>query len=213
MKDTLKKNKIALSFLIFATLACLFYLFALRNLYSDINEKQEKIQEKIAEREITEEKIRSLPEIREKISSIKEEENKIKNLISKDQAVELIKELENLAENTGNEINFSIIEQDKNKKKDDKKKDPEIKIPSENYLEIKISLEGNESSVFNFIKKMENIHYWNDIISIQIKTFEKEMEAAASIGTSPVPETNSEKAKKKYHGITADLDTVFYTEN
>lgn len=207
MKEILNKNKISISILTFTILVALFHLFVVENLYFDTNEKKERIQERIADKEIIEEKIKSLPEIRGKISSIKEEEGKIQRLISKSQIVDLIKDLEGLAEKTGNKISFSVIEEDKNKKKDEKKKDHEIKLPSENYLKIKISLEGNETNIFNFIKKIENIHYWNDIISIQIKAFEKEVEADS------LSENNPEKVKNKYQGITADLETLFYTEN
>ena len=127
--------------------------------------------------------------------------------------MELVEEFEKLAKDTGNEIKIEINEGKKEKDKKAKKDDESIKLPSENYLQMNILIYGKYGDIFTFIKKLENINFWNDIISLnitkrEISQFSRPDNVSVFENPSGINPSNEQVNKN----MTAVMETVFYLE-
>src|SRR3990167_6922313 len=194
MADKWKKYKEYIVSVLFFVVLILVYIFIVRPLAAKIGENKEKIKEK------------------EEI--YRKNEDYVKNVLARqDQVVELVEELEKLAKDTGNEIKIEINEEKKEKDKKAKKDEESIKLPSENYLQMKILVYGKYRDIFNFIKKLENINFWNDIISLNItkrETSQFSRPDNVSIFENPggINPSNEQASKN----VTAVMEAVFYLE-
>jgi len=214
MADKWKKYKEYIVSVLFFVVLILVYIFIVRPLAAKIGENTDEIQKKIADRTVYEEKTKNLTKIKEQAEIYRKNEDYVKNVLARqDQVVELVEELEKLAKDTGNEIKIEINEEKKEKDKKAKKDEESIKLPSENYLQMKILVYGKYRDIFNFIKKLENINFWNDIISLNItkrETSQFSRPDNVSIFENPggINPSNEQASKN----VTAVMEAVFYLE-
>lgn len=194
-------------------LALLFY-FIVKPLINSVNFKTGEIQEKTLSQEGRAKKLSELPRLREQFNKIQGEKDNIRVLISLDRAVVLIEELEKIAEETGNNITINAEE-----KVDDKKVknagDESVLIknlPSNNYLKVNILLAGNYGDVVNFIRKIENIQYWSDIISVNISNKKLNLINRTSNSSPFSRSSNDVDDFFRVGNVSTILEVVFYLD-
>ncbi len=176
MKEILKKYKIILNIIIYLILISAFFLLAIKPTFESIKEYQNKIQKTLLDQESQEKRIAKIPELEKKYEELMKEKERIDFFFTEEKAVDLVDDLENLARQTGNEINIEFQKKEENKtaqvrseKKSSEEKDKILKnLPLEDYLKIKIGLRGSFDSLISFLKKIENMRYYSDVISLNI---------------------------------------------
>ncbi len=198
-------------------LAALFY-FVIKPFAESVNSKIEKVQEKTVNQERQMKKLNELAELKEQFEMIQREKENIQVLISPNNLVALIEEIEKVAEETNNKIIISAEEKKKTKKSkdsknDEKKEDLIANLPSDKYLKMNILLSGSYNSIIDFIRKVENIKYWSDIVSINISNKELGFANRRS-GSSPFissrGESDDEEKFFEPGDISSILGIVFY---
>jgi uncharacterized protein YxeA len=175
-----KKYKKYIIGIIIALIVWCFSIFCAVFLLKKINFRVDEIQEKITKQENEKKKMQEMPKFQNQNELIKEKESSIPVLFSKDNAVTLIEKLENLAQETNNQIEIQLSDDisgdrpkstasnEKNSK--EKTKDTSImgNLPSQNYLDIKVKLTGDYDGFVEFLNKIENLDYYSDVVSLQI---------------------------------------------
>lgn len=225
MKELLAKYKEAIVItLFFALLGALVY-FVVFGFLKNISVKGDNIQEEILIQEGKKKRLESIPAYREKAQEISAEKEKLNVFVSKENALALIKELEDMSQKTGVQININIDEKGNNAaptksapaKKDDKAEKTLVEsLPNQNYLSLKMDIFGEYPKIMDFIQKMENMKYVNDMISLQINQAKEEEKEAApqrevfGNGNQAVVE-NTEVAPAK-GPLKATISAVFYLQ-
>lgn len=238
MQNFLKKQRQALALIGYALILVAVFFFAVKPLLAKINARRDQIQEELATQEDRKKQILALPNIKEQYLAVQKENDKLSVLISKDEAVNLIESIEKLASDTNNAVKITIVQADPNSreailaqkqaaqdkqsgdKNKDKNKDVSLvdTLPGKNYLEIKISLKGKYNDALRFMEKLENMHYYSDILSFDMRAEDSSSGQANQITRSSDPfanrgqspsaspvEVSSEEQK-----IVTDLEVVFY---
>jgi hypothetical protein len=155
---------------------------------------------------------------------IKSDEDKMNVSLNRESAVILIEKLEKVSEETGNEIKIELVEEkvdNKNsgnlKKTDTKEADNLISsLPSDNYIKMRIKLSGEYINLLDFIKKLENMEYYSDIIYIKATKEQEKVSNQAPIASPFEGEDliNKEKTSiEEKSKISSILEAVFYLEN
>ena len=111
-------------------------------------------------------------------TKIETKKEKLQVFVSQNEIINLIKRLEKTAAETGNEAIIEDVEiknekakkESKNKKirKNTEKNKKMFSLPSNNYIKIKINLRGSYNDFINFVRKIENMDYYSDIISLHL---------------------------------------------
>jgi Tfp pilus assembly protein PilO len=228
MKDFIKKHKIVLILVIYVLLIGAVFYFVIRYFFSSIESNNNKIQETMLDQENKKKRIDELPRLQEQYQMIAMNEGKMTYLLTEDRAVDLIKEVEDLAEKTGNSINIemlsdkdkSAVKQPNNIKKDSNIMDLRASLPGADYLEMNIHLTGEYSNLLNFMKKIENVEYYDDIVSIVISVDDESSKSdalspfssASAVTTNQNPDqqnSNSPSLEQKTK-INSTIGAVFY---
>lgn len=210
MKNFFNRYKITTAVILYIlALVALFY-WLMQPLFFQIQSKNDKIQEVITRQESKTKRLQDLAKLRSQYEMTVDKEKNLILLFDKNQAVELIKELEEIAAVTGNKIIIEIkeeaesVQSKKGKRENDEKKDIKENLPSDNFLTFNISLSGNYAQAISFIKKLENMEYYNDILAVNIELDADKEEAqfgvSRSSGTNPVDRptpTSSQESKLK----------------
>lgn len=169
MKDFLKKYNIQSIISIYIVVVFAVFYFLVMPTITEIRDTANKInQEKIAG-ELREEQLMTVSTMEDDYNKFKENEDSFDIMIDSKNEVELIKELERIAEQTGNKIELKIQEDaDIKPKAKQKVVEGDIKgnLKYSNYLSILIAIEGDHTSLVNFINKIENYKKTINIISI-----------------------------------------------
>lgn len=176
MKNNLQKYKIQLviALYVLAVLAA-GYFFIIPSVQG-VADKAQQIQQQEIDHNLDKERIASLSIMEENYEKFKDNESDLNIIMDSFKEVDFIKELEDLAEQTNNKVEFRIQENaDKKTVSKNKKEVPGIKesLSHSNYLSMQIALEGNYGGLLKFIYKLENFHNYVNIISISVE--KKEM--------------------------------------
>ena len=214
------------------------FAFAAKYLIEEISSKNDDIKKEIIDHEERKKRLAEISNLEDQFKTIEKEKEKLEVFASQDKIISLIKELEEIAAETGNEAAIEKVEiQDENSKKEPKskntarnagknKKDLTFpKIPDNNYVEIGVKLQGSYNDAVNFIRKIENMNYCSDIISFQMSVREKGLTEQSSnkpysrksdflVGKNSGSENNKNKIiVKKSTGesiINSALEIIFY---
>lgn len=169
MEKNWKKNKFWFIVAGYMAFFCLVAYFLVFRIIGEINYKSEETQKKMINGEIVQAKISSIPNMEKNIQSFTEKGKDFDILLLADGEVDFIKNLESLAENTGNKIALRIEEDKKATKTEADKKRLQNNLAYENYIMMEINLEGGYEEFMNFINKLENMGQYSDIVSIAMK--------------------------------------------
>lgn len=218
------------NFLILAALLAFFggaFFLGIRYLLKEISANNENIKKETINHEERQKRLAEIPELKSQFEMVEKENNKFEIILSQNQIITLIKNLEEIAGETGNEM---VIEDMEIKNGEDEKKakkkgggkseEGEKKLSVDltgNYVSMKIKLRGNYNSALNFIEKVENMNYCADIISLQLSAEESGMASRTSgtlLSVSPfverIPMSGDEtnKAKTKENTDEAVINSV-----
>lgn len=209
MKDFLKKNKIAVTLIAYVVLILAFMYFLVMPSIVAISDKAQRIQQQEIDRKLNEERAASLPSMEEGYVRFKDNEGKLVIIMDSSKEVDFIEELEVLAEETENRIEFRVQES-VDKKAVSKKKEGEADIKSKlaytNYLSMQIALEGDYDSLLKFMNKVENLHNYVNIVSVSSEKNEIK-EAKQNSGPFSVSNPTKENGREVLNTI---LDVVVY---
>lgn len=222
MKNFWRKYKIHLIIIAYLFSVGAVYFFAVKPLVLKIGEENDRIQGVLADQENRQEKIARIPVFKNQFEKIKSEEDRIKISLTGDTVVDLIKRIENISETTGNEVKIEVAPDQANKKtpvkskKDDGKSSKDLisGLPGEKYITISITAQGDYENMINFVRKLENMDYYSDIISFKIT---KTKENAALSSANPFETAPSDAEIKNIdlekNKITTAIIASFYLAN
>jgi Cft2 family RNA processing exonuclease len=198
---------------------------AILPLMKKISDEKDRIQEETLKQEITKKHVSELPKIQQQFDVLKNSSNSIDVLLDKEdkeKAVELIKRLENVSEASGTKITIAVqdaaAQKASNVVKSKNVADSSLAndLPSTNYLQFKITLEGDYNSIIKFVNTLENFEYYSDIIGIDIKKAEaensKQVSSDGVLGNPFITGNSNAPADASIEKLSATLDTVFYTK-
>lgn len=168
MKDFIKRYKIILSSVIFSISILGLANFVIKPLVNKIASKADSIQQEKTNKELNEIKLASVSTMEKDFSRFKDEEGRLNIIIDQEKELDFIKELELLAEQTGNRIEFRVEDEMNNARVKAKKNEVSIKdsLKYKDFLSMQIALEGDYTNLLNFINKLENYKNYVNIISI-----------------------------------------------
>jgi len=169
MKDFLKIYKIQLvvgaygvAFIVFIYLVCMPIVGEIKNTANEIQEKK-------IMGELREARLSNIVNLNNNYNKFKDNEDNFNIIIEPNSEVELIEELEDIADQTGNKIEFKIQEAiDPKLKAKQKVADDDIKskLKYTEYLSMLIAVEGSYDNLMEFIHKIENYKKTINIISV-----------------------------------------------
>lgn len=224
MKIIWEKYKEIFILLAYVAVLAVLFAFIIKPLFFQIQEKRRYAEEKTVEQEITRKKINELPQLKERMDVVKQEDAKLNVFFSQDKALSLIKRLENLAAETGNEISIEIIKEFginniETKKTQIKETGIINELPDKDFLLMRLNLDGDFNSTVEFIRKIESMDYFSDIIAVKLSKDENSKEVdAGSVSTffsSNVTEKEPvvpQDINKLENPLKIVLDIVFYQE-
>lgn len=228
MKKFFQKQRETMAIFVYFVAIMAVVCFVSMPLLGGINKVRDQIQEEILKQEIIRQQLGELPKIQEQYEMLIKKESVVDVLFDKNNAVTLIEKLEGLAQSGNNKIEISVQDKPKSTQENkssqslSKKKDTEKELveylPSQDYLQMKITITGSYNSIVDFIKKLESFEYYCDITSIQIKQAESDNKQVADIGVANPFDSNHAMENQEVveniedKKITADFDVVFYTK-
>lgn len=182
-----------------AVLILIIYFFA-SSLITSIAANSDEIQKMAIDEQMNRAKISKLPEIERNLSDFDSNKNKIDVILDPDAEVAFIKDLELLAEQTGNKISLSVSDDKSSpappvKSKGTDKNDIKSNLPYDSYISMKINLEGSYFSLVNFVHKLENYNYYLKIVSIESKKQLPAQTMSNSLDIFSYASTNNNKSK------------------
>ncbi|HBI34280.1 MAG TPA: hypothetical protein DEA43_02020 [Candidatus Moranbacteria bacterium] len=224
MKNFLHKQREIIAILAYVAVVVGIVYFAIFPLLGRINSINDEIQQETMKQESVKLHIEQLPKIQKQYEALQASGDLMDVLLNKDKAVVLIERLEKLADSTGNEITIAVQQETAPVKKTQTKtataaavEDTLVaNLPSADYLEMKISLNGSYNSIIEFIDLLEKFEYYADIIEIKINKEEANVSTvnSATVGmfsrSSSVTSKQPEKSLKRGE-LAASLGVVFYT--
>ncbi len=211
MKNFFKKYKIYLGIAGYLLFVAAMTFLAIMPLISEINSRNNGIQEKITDQENRKERLEKIPAIKEQSEKIKGEEEKVNIILTKDNIVDLIKKIEKVSEETNNKVKIEVIEDFAKKaaakaKKDDNQKSLADKLGNQEFVAMDINLAGNYQSFIDFVRKIENMEYYSDIISIKMT---KEKDKSGDRPANPFDGIGEEDVASG-NNIYSTLEVIFY---
>ena len=153
---------------------------------SHLKQKSNLLKIKVIDEKEKERKIKQFPILKKQFQEFSEDRNRLVGvLFDKNDIVKLVRELEEIALETGNNIDIQVEngnEKDKKKKeitskkkkKEDEKEKLLVGITDEDYFVVNIILRGDYNSFLKFIYKLENIPYYNNVINFELVRQEAE---------------------------------------
>ncbi|HHE45795.1 MAG TPA: hypothetical protein ENL05_00370 [Candidatus Moranbacteria bacterium] len=193
MKNIWIKHKLAIIILSYALIIGLAIYFLELPLIKNIKNTSNKIQEKLLDQQIYQNRLSQLPQMEKNIKVWQSQKDSLKTILTSDDEAGFIESLDIIAEQTGNMINLQIGDpvdpkelakiKRANQSRSNLQKGILDSLTYKNYFPMKINLKGSYIELINFIHKLENFNFYVNVISLDIK---KEKVA---------PDQNTSKAK------------------
>lgn len=227
MKNFLTKQREVVALLSYAAIIASLVYFVILPLIASINSINDQIQQETMKQESVRLHLEQLPRIQKQYQALQNEGDLANALLDKNKAVVLIEKIEKLAESTGNKVAITVqdaapttVTKKNSTKSTEQATDTLLaKLPSQDYLQMKINLTGDYASVITFIDLLEKFEYYADITEVKIN--KDEADEAPSSTTSnrglfdvaPQSAVSSSEARKNVANddvLAASLTTVFY---
>lgn len=172
-----------------------------------IRAEADEIQKKIIDDEVAKKNLAKIPQLMNDYTIFSSQEKNLNVILQKESEVEFIKSLENLAKETGNEISLKLIEEEgslskntqgKIKAKEKEGEDIFSGLPYENYITIQLELKGGYPELTRFLKKLENMEYAANVMTLDLKKEKKQTEERSNnpfidSGSASISEENPER--------------------
>ncbi|PIU81069.1 MAG: hypothetical protein CO140_01655 [Candidatus Moranbacteria bacterium CG_4_9_14_3_um_filter_40_7] len=221
MKNFWKKYKIQAIIAGYFLFLGIFTYGGIFTVIKNIKNGADEIQKKIIDNEIDKKNLNKIPQLVGDYEIFSSQENNFDVILEKESEIEFIKSLEELAKETGNEISLKLIEEESSQAKDVKektkteeknKKDIKNNLPYENYIVIQLELRGEYPGLVRFLKKLENMDHFVNVVALDLKKEENQIEEKP--GNPFVSSDNSEKeekeASRKKEILKSLIDLIVY---
>lgn len=224
----LKKNKIYLIIAALLIIWVCFVIFIISPSIKLLRGDFDLVQMKLLDVQNRDDKLGKLNTLRDNFEKINGERKSLEAIFHKNNIVDLAKELEIIAQKTENEISISVDEENKkilelSKSKTASKENELLKLlPAKDYFTIKITLVGNYNGLVKFVDKLNNLKYYNTIVSFNATskkiTIEKDKNSETDNvsgeinilgGNSGAVSLDAEEKEKLV--LSSDLDVIFYS--
>ena len=233
MKNIWIKHRLAIIILSYALVVSFVIYFLELPLVKNIKNTSNKIQEKLLDQQIYQNRLSQLPQMEEDMKIWQSQKNYLKTILTSDDEAGFIESLDTIAEQTGNTIKLQIgnpvsskeLAKIKrvNQSRSNLQKGILDNLTYKNYFSMEISLKGNYTELINFIHKLENFNFYVNVISLDIK---KEKVMPKKIGqdqsTSEVglfsSSTSTNEPQKNIANFTqkeilnSDIKVIVYTK-
>jgi hypothetical protein len=214
MRNFLAKHKISISILVYLAVVVALFYFVAGKLFQSIEINNNLIQQIIIDQDNRKKRLGETGKLEEQYNMAVSYENLLGNLLTEDKAVKLIEDLEKIADDTGNKISIEVqgsgkeMEISKKAEKGEEKKEGILAdIPQSEYIELDIKIAGSFENFLKFIKKIESMSYYNDVVSIDIGIIDKKqdrfMDDRARITTQLEPPKIKRNANSEQSGISS----------
>lgn len=224
IKNIWRKYKEYILVLIYLAILFALFYFVIGPLIRGIDYNANLIQEKITIQENFKRKLGMISKNEEQIRKIEKDESKMEVFISRDDEIALIEKIEKISEETDNKITIEAVD-DKNianakakvKAKEENKDDLKVNIDNNDYVKFRITVLGKYNNFVNFVKKIENMEYWSDIVSLKVSYREPDK--------NPISQENPDDSNKLFDTIREEtnialdertarstLDVIFYLD-
>lgn len=215
MKIFWKKYREIIVVLAYILLLGLLFNFAIRPLLAGISQNIEKMQKETIDQERRLGKIKEASGLEKQSERIKKEAENMRVLAERDRIVALLEMIEKIAEETGNEIEIKTNDE-KAVGTEKGGKDLIAQLPTDKFIKMKITVSGKYANFANFVRKIESMKYWADIISLRIAASEPDSpidKPSSSPFQKSVPDSASKKEKNAASaGVIAEVESVFYLD-
>ena len=238
MNNFFKKQREVLAILVYVVFIFALVYFVVFPLLAKIGNVKDQIQEEAMNQEISRQQLSELPKIQDQYAVLEKNAASADVLLDKGNAVVLIENLEKLADDSGDKITITVDDQNtattpvvsqvKNADSNTLVKN----LPSANYLQFKIVLNGNFFAISKFVNSLESFNYYSDIIGIEIKKDDAINQSSLAVsdsgvlnpfqatgkvtapGSSPSSSVQAVPAPANIPSdkLDATLDVVFYTK-
>jgi Na+-translocating ferredoxin:NAD+ oxidoreductase RnfG subunit len=226
MKSIWINHKLKIILAIYVIVAAVFVRFVAIPLVENIKNKSDEIQEKIIDGQINQTRLSKVGQMEDDFNVYETKKESLNVILDTRDEVEFIKELEAMAQDTGNTISLDVQDNPASSPKATaaKKKDEGIidKLSYKDYVSMEITLKGNYTGLVNFIQKLENFRYYVNIVSLSLNK-ETQTEdntpspaAPSSLGVfSPIisnPSAPQKIERKEKEILKSVLDVIIYTK-
>jgi Tfp pilus assembly protein PilO len=226
IKNIWIKYKEYILILIYIVILFTLFYFVIKPMIGRIDYNANLIQEKITVQENFKRKLGMVAASKEQTEAIEKDEGKINVFIPRDQEIDLIEKIEKIAEETDNKISIEAVD-DKNidsstkaktvsnKVKEENKDDLKINTNNNDFIKFRITILGKYDNLVSFVKKIENMEYWSDIVSLKVSYKEPEKNpilSENSTDSTGLYEDSEEKTSIVTEEETASsiLEAIFY---
>lgn len=215
MKNIWKKYREIVVILAYVLLLGILFYFAIRPLFASISQNIEKIQQGTVEQERRIGKMKEAASLEKQAEIIQKEAENMQVLSGRDQIVTLLELIEKIGEETGNEIKIEVSDETA-VKAEKGGKDLISQLPTDKYIKMKITISGKYNNFANFVRKIESMQYWSDIVSLRISASEVELQGKKN-NISPFQKVVIESKDKEEKilenaGVVAEAGMVFYLD-
>ena len=237
MKNFFQKQREILAIFFYVLFILALVWVVILPLLGKINNVNDQIQQEAMKQQSNKQRLDDLPKIQAQAEAVEKNQAALDVLLDKNNAVVLIEKLEKLADDSGDKITIAVQDQASAKTLAPAETPAPAgaastppdnslvsKLPNQNYLQLKITLDGNLNSIAAFIKSLESFEYYSDIIGLDIKKSDPTAAGAAALAGSgmlspfdaagkPIAAPASPTAATvPTDSLSASLDVVFYTK-
>ncbi|TAK96793.1 hypothetical protein EPO05_00905 [Patescibacteria group bacterium] len=215
---TWKKNKEIILILSFVVAMAGIYYLVSQYLLKGIDEMRNNLQRLVAVHEVQREKLDNLSVLRDDFATISRDEEKIRPLLEQGNEIELIKELEGLAERSGNKVSIEVVPTAPVAKGQTKVETDAllVKLPVKSYVQLKVKISGSFFNLVKFLNMLEHSKYYLDVIALQIAANQESTNSIAA-PTTRNPFAGTVQADQATigsdKGVVSVINVVVYTQN
>lgn len=228
-KSFFKKNKI---YLIIGTLLIVWVCFVVFVIFPSVKllkSDYDGVQMKLIDVQNNDNKLSKLDVLKDNFEKVNSEKKYLETIFHSDDIVGLARELEAIAQKTENSIIISVDEDNKKMQEMSKGKSNTDKnsllelLPAKNYFTIKIFLIGDYNGLIKFTDKLNNLKYYNNIVSFKIASKKVAIEETSNnrsstpssgisvLGGSTDIINKSKEEEKEKLVLSSELDVIFYS--
>lgn len=222
MKTIWTKHKILIIILGYAAIVSAALYFIFLPLIFKIKDVSSQIQASSLDSLIMRERLEKLPQMDEDWAGYEAGRDSLEVLLSPDSEIGFIENIERIAENTSNAVILQIGNQQdakelaKIKRSSAKDKDKEKGILDEvaydSYFPIQMELKGNFENLFKFIHSIENMKFYVEIVSMDVKkSVVEEKGEKSNMFTKNAASPGDENENKK-EILNTTINAIVYTK-
>lgn len=194
-------------------------IFLLKPGINSLREKSDSIQEKVVELEVEKDKVKELPKLKEQFLSVEKNRERLNVLFAESNIIDLVQDIEKIAEETGNNIVITIeddqegisVKKPSRKGDDNEKKEKLLEdFSEEEYFSMDIGIVGTYVEFLKFIDRLDNLKYYNSIVSFEIKPVEDDSYGRNDTYVFEDSEVSEEETVKEDNLLDSKIRVVFY---